>query len=136
MVMLAPYADINTPAGIVRMPDFVEPWHPPTAEDKRSLFAHMNAIGLPASAWNEWRRELHIGCERVGDIRSYFDLFTIWLRVARWQVSCRVLDVPRCEWGRTILEQARAPAPAVVRIKNPPELKNMALTATAETLFS
>lgn len=128
MIKLAPNVAIDTPAGSIWMPDWVAPWHAPTIEEKQSLYDHMEVIELPPSAWNEWRRE--VNAERVSDIRSYLHLFTIWLRVARWQVSCRVPLVPGCVWGQSILEQARGMA------RNVEKPKIVPLTPAPVSLFS
>lgn len=107
MNKLAPRAEIVTPAGSIWLPDWLCPFHPPEEHEKRSLFKHMQTVGLPPSAWNEWRRD--IGCERVSEIKSLIHLFTIWLRVCKWQKSCKVEGVPECTWGAEIHRQVMSP---------------------------
>lgn len=103
---LAPSTTFITPAGAIVVPDWLEPYFKPDKTETKSLHDHMNKAGLPATAWNEWRHEML--CERVSEIRSYYDLFTIWIRVALWQKSCRVNVEPIDEWGRMIFRELKA----------------------------
>lgn len=122
MIKLALSATFITPAGAIRVPDWLEPYFACSAADKRALFDHMAKIELPATAWNEWRKDLD--CERVSEIRTFYDLFTVWIRVALWQRSCRVALEPRDEWGAMIFRELKA------------NQINFALTPTSRTIVS
>jgi hypothetical protein len=106
MQKLAPNQTFITPAGAILVPDWLEPYFCPSRAETLALYQHMEKIELPSTAWNEWRQDLE--CERVSEIRSYYHLFTIWIRVALWQKSCRVNVEPVDEWGRMIFRELKA----------------------------
>lgn len=106
MSKLAASCTFITPAGAIRVPGWLEPYIPCNRADRLAMFEHIAKIELPATAWNEWRKEIE--CERVSEIRTYYHLFTIWIRIAKWQKSCRVNVDPADEWGAMIFREFKA----------------------------
>lgn len=105
MNKLPPRMWIFTPAGNICVPDFLEPYLPPGQCELRAVFQYMHTAGVPSEKWNEWRRIINV--TKVSEIKSLYNLFTLWMLILRWQYASKVEPTPTCELGTMILPYAR-----------------------------
>lgn len=122
---------IFTPAGNVCVPVFFEPYFPPDAENLRSVHQYIFAAGVPVAKWHEWRAI--IGVERVSEIRSLYNLFTLWMFILRWQIESGVTPSPTCEIGTLILPYARDYSLYIGLTPAEPDIVSLSLTSTPQT---